>query len=92
MLNSQSLPARLTEEAFEARVLEVFREHFGESLKTVATVATCEDQHGVSQDVRLIHESSSVNSSGTKPVGSMLQTAGTTGPELRHKPTDAEHH
>lgn len=79
--------ARSTEDMFEARVLEVFREHFGESLKTVATVATCEDHHGVSQDVRLIHESS-----GTKPVGSTLQTAGTTGPELRHKPTDAEHY
>ena len=88
MLNSQSLPARLAEEAFEARVLEVFREHFGESLKTVATVATCEDQRGVSQDVRLIHESQRINDSGTKPVGSMLQTAGTTG----HEPTDAEHY
>ena len=84
--------ARSAEDTFETRVLEVFREHFGESLKTVATVATCEDHHGVSQDVRLIHESSSVDSSGTKPVGSMPQTAGTTVSDLRHKPADAEHY
>ena len=92
MLNSQSLPARLREEEFEARVLEVYREHFGESLKTVATVATCEDHRGVSQDVRLIHESQKTDDSCTKPGGSMMQTAGTTGPELRQKPTDAEHY
>ena len=91
MLNSQSLPARLTEDEFEIRVLEVFRGHFGESLRTVATVATCEDHRGVSQDVRLIHEPQRMDS-GTKPVGSMNELSGTTGPELRHKPTDAEHY
>lgn len=84
MLNSQLLPARLTEDEFEIRVLEVFREYFGESLKTVATVATCEDQHGVSQDVRLIHEAQKTDDFGTKPVGSEVAPSGATAADAEH--------
>jgi hypothetical protein len=82
----------MTEEAFEDLVFSVFSQRFGPTLKTVVFVATCDDSRGVSQDVRLIHEVQKIDDFSTKPAGSEVAPSGTTGPELRHKPADAEHY
>lgn len=53
----------MTDEVFEDLVMNIFRERFGYSLKTVVTVATCDDLQGVTQDVRLLRQ---------KPAGSVV--------------------